>query len=1116
MSFVHLHLHTQYSFLDGAIKIDDLIKKVKNLGMNAVAITDHGGLFGVVEFYLKAIKEGIKPIIGMEGYFTYGRMEERKKEDSPYHILLLAKNEEGYKNLIKISSISYLKGFYGKPRFDFDTLLKHHKGLIIGSACIEGILAKDIRKGNIEVAREHAALFKELKGEDFYIEIMRVGIPDEDRVNEELLKISRDLDIPIIATNDAHYLNREDHVAHDVLLAIQTNKKLEDDNRMRFPSSEFYVKSPEEMEELFSDLPEAIKNTVQLAEKIEYIPFETGKYHMPEFDIPPEFSSPGEYLKHLVEEGIKSKMAYTEEVRERINYELSVISRMGFEGYFLIINDIVKSAREMGIFVGPGRGSAAGSLVLYALGITEINPLEHNLIFERFLNPERISMPDIDIDFEDTRRKEVIDYIREKYGENRVAQICSFNVLKAKAVIRDVGRVMNYDNSDINKIAKLIDADTLEQALEKSEELKTFINSREDLKTLFDIAKKLEGLTRHHGIHASGIVITPDDLTEHIPLATGGDNGDRREVKTQYEMNILEKLGFLKVDILGLNTLSVIRKTLEYIKEPIDLALLDKSDPAVYKLLSEGDTIGVFQLEEAGARSILRKFKPSNFSEIVLVLALIRPGPLQVIDLESLIRKKEGIEKVRYPHPVLEEILKETYGYPIFQEQAMLIANKLCGFSFGKADILRKAMGKKDMEIMISLREDFVSGAVENGLDKETAEQVFADISTFASYAFNKSHSTVYGELSFRTAYLKAHYPVEFLAATMTSEIGKTDKLKRYILDAQRHGITVTPPDINRSGFEFIPEEGKILYGLGAIKNVGESAVLSIIKEREENGKFRDFDDFLERCMGQKVNKRVVESLIKAGAFEKMDSNRRKLLYILNNTKTKRRKSPQKGLFQKEDEKIDVGPPSEDELRNYEQEALGFYFLSHPMKSYQYLIGSVLVSSYNLEDYPDDKLVICGGTIISSHKKKSKNGGQFYELVLEDLEGSYRVTMSETRGDAYRDILINTNSIAVKGRVSRFGNKVGVRAEEVYKIEDIPAVLKRAFLIIDVDEMDDKQLEKAHEIITSFKGSLPLFLLFRSREEQLKLKSLTKVKFDKDLIYTFTREIGEGKLRFVF
>ncbi|MEO0293158.1 MAG: DNA polymerase III subunit alpha [candidate division WOR-3 bacterium] len=1119
MEFTHFHVHSHYSILDGGIKIPDLIAQVKNLNMDAVAITDHGNLFGVFEFYEEAVKNQIKPIIGMEGYFS---LEGRKKKSENYHITLWAKNSKGYHNLMKLSSLAYIEGFYKKPRLDKELLLKYKEGIIVGSSCRNGIIPALIFNNKLEEAEEEIKFFKKEFKDDFYIEIMRVGLEKEIEVNEKLIELSKKFDVPIIATNDVHYLKKEDSKTHEILLLLQTKKTISEENVLKLPTDNFYLRSPSEMEELFKDIPEAIENTQYLKEKCVPVAFEIGKRLLPSIEIPKGFNGPDEYLEYLAKTGLLEKVKrVTPGEEERLEYELSVIKELGLSGYFLIIKDIVDFAREKGIPVGPGRGSATSSLVLYSLGITNVNPLKHGLIFERFLNPQRISMADVDIDFSDLRRDEVVQYIKEKYGERNVAQIVTFSILKARSVIRDVGRVLEIPYSDCDELAKEIEREqSIEEAINNSKELKEKIESRKDLKELIEIAKTLEGLIRQTSTHAAGVVIAPGDITDYVPLFVN-TNGEEKIISTQFSMEILEKLGLLKVDILGLKTLTVIQETLKNIPHHLDIYNLEKDDKKTFELIRRGDTTGVFQLESEGMKKMLRKIQPTDFSDLVASVALYRPGPLQNIDQDEFALRKKGKITPEYIHPKLKPILEETYGIMLYQEQVMKIANILGGFSLGEADILRKAMGKKKIEVMQSMEEKFIEGCLKNGLSKKQAEEIFEKMSSFAKYGFNKAHSVSYAEIAYQTAYLKAHYPVEFYAASLTSSIGEdVEEIRKFIKDAKEHGIEIKPPCINISKYEFVPEGNAIRYGLGGIKNVGKSAVLEIIKEREKK-KFEDFFDFVERAGGRLVNKKVIESLIKAGAFDSLHPNRNSLLSTLQNavdyarSKEKRKMG---SLFEEKKMELVPAPPfEEDEKLRYELESYGFFFSNHPLHKYEKLAEALFTPSEKIKELPSNKLIITGGTIINCEKKTSKKNQRWAKLKVEDENGSFDVLIFPKLFEEIGTKIDNFSSIVIKGRIKEdlSTNQKQITAEKIIPLEKIEEHIKNAYLILNIGEISEEDITGIKKILTEYPGKIPLIILCRNNYEEIKLRSRDiKINPDEEMIEKVNNIIGEGNLRF--
>ena len=869
MSFVHLHMHTEYSLLDGSIRINELVKKVKDMGMNAVAITDHGNMFGAIEMYKACKKEGIKAIIGCEVYVApRSRFEKQGKIDTePNHLILLAMNKTGYKNLVKLVSSGYTEGFYYKPRIDMDILKECNEGLICLSACLAGKVARQIVNGNINGAKETIKEFKDIFGKErYFLEIQDNKLREQILVNQNLLQLAKECDLELVATNDCHYLEENDYASHEVLLCIQTRKTMEDEDRMTFKTNEFYVKSKEQMEEAFSYIPQAVENTQKIADMCN-VEFEFGHTILPEFKIDENISHL-EYFKNRCYEGIKNRYDVNDEekikqVKQRLEYEIGIIDKMGFVDYFLIVADFISYAKNNKIAVGPGRGSGAGSLAAYLMEITDIDPLEFNLIFERFLNPERISMPDFDVDFCYERRQEVIDYVGRKYGKDHVAQIITFGTMAARAVIRDVARAMGFPYQKADMVAKLIPRDlkmTIDKALNIEPELKTLYETDGQIKEMVDIAKKLEGLARHASTHAAGVVITKEPVVNYVPLYESDG-----VVSTEYTMTTLEELGLLKMDFLGLRTLTVISDTEKLVKKihGIDVSYGKFDDAKTYKMLMEGKTTGVFQMESSGFRQVMMKMKPDKLEDIIVMISLYRPGPMDQIP--RYIKNKNNPENIVYTHKALEPILKVTNGCMVYQEQVMQIFRDLAGYSLGRADLVRRAMGKKKLDVMKKEREIFIKGALKNGIDEESSNKIFDEMEEFAKYAFNKSHAAAYAVVAYKTAYLKAHFKAEFMAATMNSFIGNLNKIPEYIEECKNMEIEVLKPDINESYLKFSVINGKIRFALSSIKNAGDNAINEIITSRKNFGKYTSFIDFCERVSGESVNKKCVESLIKAG-----------------------------------------------------------------------------------------------------------------------------------------------------------------------------------------------------------------------------------------------------------
>lgn len=1053
--FVHLHTHTGYSLLDGMCKIPDLVRKAKEYKMPALAITDHGCMFGAIEFYDTAISEGIKPIIGSEMYLApKGRKEKKigRGEIAFYHLVFLCKDQRGYKNLMKLNSIGYLEGFYYRPRIDKEILSKYSEGLIALSGCLKGEISQKLLQNDEEGAIRVAGDFEEILGKgNFYLELMDLSLPEQKKVNEGLLRISRKLNIPLVVTNDVHYLEKEHSYAHDALLCIQTASLLKDENRLKFKTQEFYFKSSQEMKNLFNEYPETWINTIAITEKCN-LQLEFGKFHLPHFPTPGG-ETLDSYLTKLCYEGLEQKMPHADDrTKERLEHELSVIKKMGFSGYFLIVQDFINFARSERISVGPGRGSTAGSLVAFSLGITEINPLEYGLFFERFLNPGRKKMPDIDIDFCDTRRDKVISYVANKYGKDRVSQIITFGTMAARAVIRDVGRVLDMPYSEVDQIAKripLLGHITLSEAVQKDNELN---NLQEEYPALFQISKTLERLPRHASTHAAGIVIAKDSLTEYTPLYQVSEG----EILSQYSMEALDKIGLLKMDLLGLKTLTLLDNTVATIKltkgVDVNLKKLSLDDLSAYKLLRAGKTIGVFQLESEGMRELMKKMHPESFKDLVALLALYRPGPLGGGQVDAFIKRKEGKEPIDYPHPSLESILKETYGIILYQEQVMQIASEIANFSLADADDLRAAMGKKIPEVMDDKRAQFVKGAKKNDISESKANKIFDYMAYFAGYGFNKAHSTAYAFISYRTAYLKANFPLEFMAALLDSEKGNKDKMAVVMNECLEMGIKVFQPDINESSTNFTVIGDNIRFGLPAVKNVGEQTVKDVIRAREEKGSFVSLDDFIERVDSRKVTKKVVESLIKCGAFDCLDNNRAHLINILDDS-IKAKSGKKKGqialfpapLNEKGEEKIEkVQEWTRTEILQFEKELLGFYLTGHPLTKYEQILKKCTNTNItDLHKFTGSMPVKIGGVITNVKKKFTKREGKRMAIFkLEDMAGGVEVIVFPKAFEKEKTKIVNSAEVIIEGRLDKNGETPKIIASSLKPISEVVQHLK--------------------------------------------------------------------------
>ena len=1140
--FIHLHNHSDYSLLDGAQRVEQLVNTIDDLNMDGVALTEHGNMFSTVPFYQKAQKAGINPIIGCETYVAVESRHHKKPQPGGgwgnNHLILLVQNQVGYKNLMKLVTAGYLEGFYYRPRIDMDILEKHSDGLICLSGCLKGEIPEKMLNGDYNGARDAALKYSEIFSDRFYLEVQNHGIPEEEANIENMKKLALDLSLPLVCTNDAHYSRKEHSEAHDIHICLGTGKDRDDPNRLRYATPEFYFKTQDEMHKLFKDVPGAIENTRKIAESIDF-EIVTGDYHLPNFPIPKEEpdTDPDAYLKKLVINGAKGLYSeMTPKVNDLIDHELSVIKNMGFAGYFLITADFVQYAKKNKIPVGPGRGSAAGSLVSYALGITDIDPIKHNLLFERFLNPDRISMPDIDIDFCIERRGEVIDYIKTQYGESSVSQIITFGSMKAKQVIRDVGRVMGYTFSEVDRLAKAIPDElniTLENAIKKSPEFREM--SENEYKELVEHSLVLEGMNRHASIHAAGVVIAPGDLTNYVPLYKSS-SGD---VTTQYDMKGLEDLGLLKMDFLGLRNLTVINKALNLIElkgEQVEIDKVSMEEPEVYKLFANGLTIGVFQFESSGMREFLKKLKPTVIGDLIAMNALYRPGPMNNID--NFISRKQGNKKIEYPHPSLVPILEETYGIIVYQEQVMQIAHDIAGFSLSEADIMRRAMGKKDKKLMDELSLKFVSGAQKNDISKKKAEEIYALIEKFAQYGFNKSHSTAYAYIAYQTAWLKTFHAAEFMAANLTSEMSTIDRIVTLINECKKLKIEVKSPDVNVSFTQFAPiDKNNISYGLNAIKNVGEKALESIIENREEEGPFDSIFDFCSRIDQQKVNKRVLESLIKSGAMDSLSGSRAqnfdaidtaiKYGQQLQNSGNKN----QVDLFSIGDEQSslikipelkDIEDWDEKKSLLFEKEVLGMYVSGHPL-----LEHADEIEEFTSVDFSDslslkkNEVVTVGGMVTKITKKYDRRNRAMAFFEMDCFGGTVEVIAFSDCFEKYENLIEEDAVIFINGKMADDTNfsDLKVMADKIVSVENAREYFSRKLIInLSSQNVSPEDIEDLYEFSRRFPGDCNL-LFHLSNPNPALSKPVTvlahniKISTDKNFIKQLRDKYGKENIR---
>lgn len=1153
MQFCHLHTHTEYSLLDGEASIKKLVARVKELGMDSCAITDHGSMYGVVDFYREAKSQGIHPVIGCEVYMAprsrFDKVHDIDNKTS--HLILLAENQRGYKNLIKLVSAGYIDGFYYKPRIDFEMLKEHSEGIIALSACIAGEVPKALLRGDYDEAKKIALKYAEVLGKDnYFLEIQDHGLSEQKRIIPDMLRLSEETGIGLVATNDIHYLKKEDAKYQDVLMCIQMEKKVDDPDRMKFETEEFYIKSPEEMTSLFEYVPQAIENTEKIAKRCN-VDFDFGTRHLPAYAVP-DGKDAFEYLRELCQSGLEKRYSpVSDELQKRLDYELGVIKSMGFVDYFLIVWDFIHFAKNNGVMVGPGRGSAAGSIVAYSLGITTVDPIKYGLIFERFLNPERVSMPDIDIDFAPNGRQKIIDYVVEKYGEGQVAQIITFGTMKAKLAIRDVGRALDIPYAEVDKVAKLVPFDlkmTISKALDISTELHALYENDPQIKELLDTSMALEGLPRHASTHAAGVVITSEPIVNYVPLQLNSENF----ITTQFTKDTVENLGLLKMDFLGLRNLTVIENAVKIIKRTRGIALnmdeIDYDCKEVYELISSGNTDGVFQLESAGMQSFMQELKPDTLEDVIAGIALYRPGPMEQIP--RYIKSKKNPQTIQYKHPLLKNILDVTYGCMVYQEQVLEIVRTLAGYSLGKADSMRRVISKKKADQMVIERKNFIYGSddgdipgcIKNGIDEQTAISIFDEINDFANYAFNKSHAAAYAFVTYQTAYLKTFYPVEYMASLISS-IDDLDKINHYIANCKEMGIDRLPPDVNKSEDTFTVENNSIRFGLSAVKNVGRAMILNLVNERKNNGKFKTFSDFIDRMAGQDMNKRALEGLISCGAFDSMGVKRSQLLAVyekaLDGTARAARDNVagQMSLFDTIEEQSEMQFPNIDELDKktmlkMEKQSTGLYFSGHPMEEYtdkikkltKYNISDVLTSVHKDEDgnyhavegglKDGDMMIICAA-IASRKNKTTRSNAQMAFLNVEDVYGSVECIVFPKVLNEFSPLLQEDNLVAIACRLS-------IREDEAPKIlmqsvqlldEALMAKKEPKRLYIQLETRNDENLKNVEKYLSPYQGDMEVRLFFKDTRKMSSVPRRLWFNGTENAIYDLKNIFGEDNVK---
>ena len=1147
MNFTHLHVHTEYSLLDGSNKIKEYVARVKELGMDSAAITDHGVMYGVIDFYREAKAAGINPILGCEVYVAPNSRFDREvgsDEDRYYHLVLLAENNQGYANLMKIVSLGFVEGFYYRPRVDKELLRQYHEGIIALSACLAGEVPRYLTRGLYEEARQTALEYQEIFGKDnYFLELQDHGIPDQRLVNQQLLRMSEELHIPLVATNDVHYTYEDDVAAHDILLCIQTGKKLTDENRMRYEGGQYFVKSPEQMAELFPYALQALENTHKIAKRC-HVEIEFGVTKLPRFDVPSPYTS-WEYLNKLCYEGLDERYGdRAEELKPRLKYELDTIQKMGYVDYFLIVWDFIRYARDHGIPVGPGRGSAAGSIVSYTLGITQLDPIRYNLLFERFLNPERVSMPDIDVDFCFERRQEVIDYVVRKYGKDCVAQIVTFGTMAARGVIRDVGRVMDLPYALCDSIAKMIPQElniTIDKALEMNHELKTLYDTDEKIKELINMSRRLEGLPRHTSMHAAGVVISQKEVDEYVPLSRAADG----TIVTQFTMTTLEELGLLKMDFLGLRTLTVIDNAVRLVAKDtgrkLDMLKIDYNDRAVLDSIGTGKTEGVFQLESGGMKNFMKELKPQSLEDIIAGISLYRPGPMDFIP--QYIRGKNNPETIAYDCPQLQPILEPTYGCIVYQEQVMQIVRDLGGYTLGRSDLVRRAMSKKKAAVMAKERQNFVygnkeedvPGCIANGIDEKTANKIYDDMTDFAKYAFNKSHAAAYALVAYQTAYLKYYYPVEFMAALMTSVIDNPPKVAEYILTCRQMGIRILPPDINVGEAGFTVDGKNIRYGLSAIKSIGRPVIDAVVEERTLGGSYRSLKDFIERLTGKETNKRTIENFIKSGAFDGLGGTRKQFMMIYADIMDRiahEKKSSMTGqmtlfdLMGEEDKREyeiqlpKVGEYDKEQLLAFEKEVLGIYVSGHPLEKYEALWKHVITnvtSDFALDEETghskvmDGNRAVIGGILTDKRVKYTKTNKTMAYLTVEDLVGTVEVVVFPKDYEKNLQYLNVDDRVFIRGRVSSEDDQSSkLICEKIFRFDEVPQELWIQFATISDYRAREKQL---FDLLRNSDGKDYVVIYVRDGRSVRRLGDNWTVRADESLLGALSEAFGADNVR---